>query len=144
MAYTPLTSTEIEVGKATKKELFTKIQNNEDDFNTRIGNLEGSAAKVIVFNEPVLNSTPADTLTNFVWYRAEFAFSLIDAKVIAGEIGGRTGDLEMDVLISPTRDPSSGVSVFTTKPSIDYGLASDYDESSNAVFDTNNKVVDTG
>ena len=50
----------------------------------------------------------------------------------------------MDVLISPTRDPSSGVSVFTTKPSIDYGLASDYDESSNAVFDTNNNTVAAG
>ena len=51
--------------------------------------------------------------------------------------------LEYDIIKAPTLDFSAGVSVFTTKPSIDLDDAgtNDFDQSTNAVFDINEQDI---
>jgi len=49
MAYDPLLTSEIAAGEPTKEELFTKIKNNQDEFNTNILLLQGTS-KIDVFD----------------------------------------------------------------------------------------------
>lgn len=49
MAYDPLLPAEIAAGEPTKEELFTKIKNNQDEFNTNIALLQGTS-KIDVFD----------------------------------------------------------------------------------------------
>lgn len=51
MAYNPIPDNLIDVGDPVKKEIFQMIQDNEDDFDSRLNNLEGSTAKIVVFNQ---------------------------------------------------------------------------------------------
>jgi len=55
MAYTPLLVSEIAAGEPTKEELFTKIKNNQDSFNTDIALLQGTA-KIDIFDFKVTGS----------------------------------------------------------------------------------------
>lgn len=49
MAYDPLLSAEIAAGKATKEEIFSKIKNNQDEFDSQISLLQGTA-KIDIFD----------------------------------------------------------------------------------------------
>jgi len=53
MAYSAITSSEIEVKKPITTDLMTKIKNNDDDSNTRLNSLESGANKISVFNKIV-------------------------------------------------------------------------------------------
>jgi len=144
MAFSSLTQALIAVGKAVKKEIFQTLKDNQDDLDSRVTTFEGLAKKVIVFDDTINNAGSAATLTDLICWRVPSAMTLIDAKVVAFTIGGRTGTLELNVVNSTTADSSLGSSVFTTRPSINYGTASDFDESSNVVFDANNKDLVEG
>lgn len=147
MAYVSIPSSLRQVGKATRKELFDQIHDNLEDLNTRSTVLEGNAGKIIVFSEIVLNASSlgsGGTITGLDMYRAAANFTLTDAKVWIFTKGSLTGTLEIDVQVSSSADFTSSVSVFTTNPSIDYSTASDYDESSNSVFDNTNKEISAG
>jgi len=80
----------------------------------------------------------ADYLADF---RAPFNFTLIEARVSIFEKGLSTGTIEMDVRKGATADVDLSTSIFTTQPSILLSGASDFDESSNAVFDAGQKDV---
>ena len=145
MAFSSLSSTLIQVGKAIKAEIFSTLKSNQDDLNTRLSTVEALAEKVIVFDGIVLNASSATSLTGLGLYRVANSFTLLDAKVGVFDIsGGFTGNLEIDILKSSSADFTSGVSVFTTKPSLDFSTASSYDESTNTVFDVNNNDVVEG
>jgi len=144
MAFSSLAQALIEVGKSVKKEIFQTLKNNQDDLDSRVTTFESLAKKVVVFDASIKNASSASTLTAFYAYRIPSAMTLIDAKVVAYTIGGRTGTLEVNVRKGTSSDQSTGVSVFTTRPSLDYGTASDFDESSNTVFDNNNKDLVEG
>lgn len=149
MAFTTLPDSLIQVGKSITRTLFkTYIKDNLDDLNSRLSTVEGAAGKIIVFDEIVLNAATLDTggtITGLDVFRGSASFDLIDAKVFIFEKAGiTTGTLEVDFQKSSSPDFTSSVSVFTTKPSIDYSTASDYDESTNAVFDATNKSITEG
>lgn len=149
MAFTTLPDSLIQVGKSITRTLFkTYVKDNLDDLNSRLSLVEGSAAKIVVFDEIVLSAATlatGGTVTGLDVYRATANFDLIDGKVWIFEKGGITsGSLEIDIQKSASADFTSSVSVFTTKPSIDYSTASSYDESANAVFDATNKTISSG
>ncbi|MCK5375381.1 MAG: hypothetical protein KAJ40_08850 [Alphaproteobacteria bacterium] len=146
MAFSTLPDSLIQVGKAITRTLFkTYVKDNLDDLDSRMTTIEGSASKIIIFDEVVINaSSLGSTITGLDVYRAASAYDLTDAKVYIFTKDGLGGTLEIDIQKSSSADFTSSVSVFTTKPSIVYSGASDYDESANTVFDATNKSILAG
>lgn len=146
MAFTTIPDSIIQVGKAVTRTLFsTYIKDNLDDLDSRMTSVEGTAGKLVIFNDIVVNGAgSASTITGIDTQRAASGFTLTDAKIYIFLKGSLTGTLEIDLKKSSSPDFTSAVSVFTTKPSIAYAGASNYEVSSNAAFDLTNKVVSAG
>ena len=148
MAFTTIPNSLIEVGKSITRTLFkTYIKDSLDDLNSRLSTVEAAANKIIIYDEIVRNAATLSgggTITGLDFFRGTSNFDLIDCKIFIFETGSLTGNLTLDIQKSSTPDFTSSVSVFTTKPTIDYSTASDYDESNNTVFDATNKSVTEG
>lgn len=144
MAFVTIDPALLDVGDPLKKEIFDAIKSNEDDLDTRLTSQEQGAGKVEVYNFVLGNATSASTLTGIAYYTAPSAFTLIDAKVGIFEKGTLTGTLEMDIKKNTSRDDVGMTTVFTTKPSIAFAGASDFDDSSNTVFDSGQTAVALG
>lgn len=145
MAFSSLSSTLYEVGKAVKKELFQTLKANQDDLNTRLLNVEASASKVRFFNGTVFSAARFSAATGLLFHRVEASYDVTDAKVIIFDKQGLTsGILSLDVQVSSSADFTTSSSLFTTEPSIDFSTASAYDESTNAVLDNAVKSVTEG
>ena len=123
---------------------FNAVNINTDDHETRIGALELTQSSIEVFNGYLSNASSFTTLTGFELWQAPFNFTLTSAVVGIFLKGSLTGTLQVDVKKSPDRDPANFVTVFTTKPSILYSSAANYDDSTNAVFDVGQKDIVTG
>lgn len=136
MAFTPISSTQIQVGRAIKKELWDVVKDDLDDLNTRLNAVEASSPKIKVIEFYVLNASSFSTATGLYYYRAVDTFTLTSATIQIFEKGSLTGTFEIDVEKSTT-DLSAGAfsSVFTTRPSINLTTASNYAISTNQVFD---------
>ncbi len=141
MAFSSLNDTLIQVSKAVKREIFTTLKDNQDDLNSRLLTVETGANKVVVFDTIVINATSASSLTGLAYWTSPSDFTLLDAKVGIFEKGSLSGTIEFDVKKSVDRDPANFSSVFTTRPSITMAGASDYDDSTNAVFNPANDDV---
>lgn len=123
------------VGDPVTAEDYNLIKTNFDDHESRMSQQEAVNKKIIVFNFPVLNASSASTLTGLTLWRSPLGFTLIDCKLAIFDVGSLTGTLEADIKKSVDLNPANFASVFTTRPSIDFSTAANYDESSNAVFD---------
>lgn len=135
MPFTSISSGEIEVGDALKKELFDKIKSNEDDLDSRVSDIEDGARKVEVFKTLVLNAASANSVTGLMYYTADDDFTLTSASIRIFEKGTLTGSLEIDVKKSSSGlANSSFASVFTTKPKLTLAGVSNYATSVNQVF----------
>lgn len=136
MAFEVIDPNEIDVGDPLKKELFDKIKNSLDNHEDRIDELETGARKVDVFKFPILNGSAANSFTGITYYVADENFTLTSATITIFEKGVLTGSIEIDVRKSVTDlNGTSFTSVFTTRPKITMASASDYETSSNQVFD---------
>lgn len=147
MAFTSISSSLIAVGKAITASLFSTVKDNFDDHESRIASVEAAANKVVFYSEIVRNAATLSgggTVTGLDVYRVQSGIDITDCKVFIFEKGSLTGNLEVDVKVSSSADFTSAVSVFTTKPKIDYSTASSYDESNNAVLDGVNKILTEG
>jgi hypothetical protein len=145
MAFTSIPASIINVGKAIKKEIFTYIKDDLDDLDSRLNTVETNAKKISIFEYMVINATPFSTATGFNYFEATSDFTLTDAYIRIFEKGSLAGTFEIDILVSTTNlDSTSFVSVFTTKPKITFASASDYDASTNQVFDNTKININTG
>lgn len=134
MAYVTIPSGWIDVSDPLKKELFDLVKDNLDDLDSRTTAVEGSTSKIIVYNGIFCNASSAGSLTGIMFERIPADFTITDAKLYIFLKGSLTGNLEMDVRKSSTADFTSDSSIFSTKPKIDFSVASNYTESSNAVI----------
>lgn len=144
MSFSSIPSSIIAAGKSATTTLFSLIKSNQDDLNTRLTLVEAGANKIIVFDNLVINAATlasGGTATGIALWRAPSNFTLTDARVYIFTKGSLTGNLEIDFKKSSTPDFTSSVSVFTTKPKVVYSTASDYEVSSNAVFDATNANI---
>jgi hypothetical protein len=143
--FTPISPSEIEVGEAIKKELWDKVKVSLDDLDARLTPVEVISGKVTVFKFPIVNASSFSTLTGITYFTADFPFNLVSAYIQIFEKGSLTGTLEIDVRRSTTdlNGPSFS-SVFTTRPSINVTTASNYAQSTNAVFDVTQNQVQAG
>jgi len=136
MAFITIPSSLFAVGKAVVKNLFQLSKDNFDNHETRIASVEAVANKVIFWNGTVLGASFFSTASGVSFHRVQAAIDVTDAKITIFELGGvSSGTLEVDIQKSTSLDFTSSVSIFTTKPSIDFSTASDHDESINAVLD---------
>jgi hypothetical protein len=135
MAFTPINSNEIEVGDAIKAELWNKVKTDLDDLDERTTNLEISTPKINFIKFLLLNGSVFPTATGLYYYEADEAFTITEANIRIFEKGSLTGAVEIDIKRSTTdMDNASFTTIFTTKPKITYASASDYDKSTNQVF----------
>lgn len=144
MAFSSLSSTLYDVGRAIKREIFSILKTNQDDLDNRISSLELGAAKVEIFNFPILNFQSAPTLTGLTYVIADRDFTVVEAKVVIYEKGSASGTLEIDVKKGTSLDDATFSSIFDTQPSLVMASVSDYDESSNAVFNAGQSEITQG
>lgn len=136
MPFSTISSLAIAVGSAIKKELWDKVKDNFDDHETRINSVETIQKKVSVMKFDFRNAASIISTNGVYYWESEDTFTLTSAFLRIYEVGSLTGDLEIDIKRSTTDlDDSSFFTIFTTRPSIDFSTASDYDESINQVFD---------
>jgi hypothetical protein len=136
MAFTTINPSEIDVGDPLKKDLFDKIKNSLDDLNARQLATESGISRVDVFDGPVLIGAFAVTATGILHAVASRAFTLTECRIRIFEKNGiSSGTLEVDVKKNTTFNDTGMSSVFTTRPSINFATAADYDFSTNQVFD---------
>lgn len=145
MAFSSISSLAIAVGQAIKAELWGKVKNNFDDHETRINLIEASASKVPVIKFYVLNASNFSSATGLYYWESNDNFTITSAYVQIFEVGSLTGTFEVDIKKSTTDlNGTSFTSIFTTKPSIDFSTASDYDKSINQVFDSSKIAISSG
>lgn len=142
MAFTTIPSGSIDVGDAIKKELWDLVKDNFDDHESRIGSVEVQAAKILVFDSYIILGSIATTYTGMMYFRATQPFTLTGCVLKIFEIGSLTGTLQVDVKKNTSFDNTGMVSVFTTKPSVNF--ASNYQEATNQVFDNTKISIATG
>jgi len=150
MAYTSVPASLFAVGKAVVKQLFQQISDNTDDLNTRLSSVEATGNKRVFWDGTVRGASNFTAGTNAAQLRVESSIDMTD--VIIGIYDDTTaitsGILEIDIIkaTGPGDGPdfSTSVSLFTTKPSIDFSTATDYEESSNMVLSVVNSALVVG
>jgi hypothetical protein len=136
MAFSSISNLAIRVGSAIKKELWDKVKGNFDDLNSRVNTLELLNTKVKVITFDFRNAASFNTATGVYYYEAVDTFTLTNAFLRIYEKGSLTGTLQVDIKKSVTNlDNPSFVTIFTTRPSINFSTASNYVSSTNQVFD---------
>lgn len=143
--FNTISSALIRVGAALKRELFEKIKNNFDDHEFRINSLETGSKKIDIMSFDIRNAMSAGSFTGLFYYEATSAFTLTEAFIrIFKDLPGSEA-IEIDIKKSTTDlDNDSFSSVFITKPRISFMTASDYDASTNQVFDPDMVQVNKG
>ena len=99
MAYDPLIAGDLVAGKPTKEEIFTKIRNNQEQFNTDIQSLQGTS-KVDIFNIKVNGSinqyTAAEILSFIPSFKAPVGATMV-SFVITLLTASTSGSLEIEI-----------------------------------------------
>lgn len=145
MAFEVIGSSLIQVGKAITAGLWSKVKNSFDDHESRINNLETNATKVSVFDIDLSNASLFSTAEGLLYFEADTSFTITNAFIRIFEVGSLAGEVEIDVKRSTTDlDDASFTSIFTTRPLVDFDTASDYDASTNQVFDNGQISISTG
>jgi hypothetical protein len=144
MAYTPVADANTDVGKPVRSTDLKQLVTNQDDFNTRLNSVESFTSKVILFGEPIRNAASFQTLSALEDIPIINPLNIVEAKLWIYLTGSLTGTLEVDVLRSSSPDFTGATSIFTTRPSINFATASDYDESTNAVIDVAQQSLSDG
>ncbi|MDX9730208.1 MAG: hypothetical protein RBT63_00420 [Bdellovibrionales bacterium] len=142
MAFTPLTGSEIAVGKAVRNETQEKIRDNFDNHEARINGLETGGSMVY---PPLIMRV-----------NGNYAFQPIDQQILITtcnfdlmvtgvflllDVAGFSGTTEIDVEYK--RGSAAWESVFTTRPSIP-SSAGNNAISTNAVLNPDNVEIQAG
>ena len=99
MAYTAITTAEITAGEPTREELFQKIKNNQDQFNTDISGLQ-QTAKIDIFDFKV-TGTVGDYSTAEVSDRMPTFKAPVSAQMVSFVVtlltASTSGTLEVEI-----------------------------------------------
>ncbi len=145
MAYTTIDPNSIQVGDPITSNLLTLVKNDLDDHESRLNALAISAGKVEVFLFDIVNGSNFSTATGLAYYQAIEAFTITNAAIRIYTKGSLSGAVEIDIKKSTTdMDNASFTTIFTTKPKITYSGASDYDTSTNQVFNSGQININPG
>ncbi len=132
------------IGDPVEIEDINQTISNETDLNTRVQSLEALNQTVIVYDGPIRNAATFTTLTGVLFFRAPIDFLVTTLEVAITTKGSLTGDLELDIKKSSSMDFSSAVSIFTTKPTVDFDTVSNYAIVANGVFNSGLSAITEG
>jgi hypothetical protein len=133
MSFTAVTTTEISAGKPTTTTTFTKIKDNFDNHEQRIGALETGGTTTyppIILRVNGCYATQG-VLANILKTVCNFDLTITGVRLYI-ESAGTTGTTEVDLKVS--HSGGAYTSIFTTKPSVSYTVGND-GVSTNAVLD---------
>lgn len=131
MAYTSITLAEIDPGKPTKSELFTKIKDNFDDHETRILSTEAFASSTVPITFDLVGPYwVGSTFTNVLQYVLTYNITVQAVRLYIDQ-AGTSGTTEIDIQYK--RGVSAFATIFTTKPSVGFGAGNNA-TSTNAVL----------
>lgn len=117
MAFTPLNLSEIAAGEPNKQELWTKLLNNQADFDSRIGAVENIQQLPMFFRATgPLDFGTLDTLIDI--HRINFDITILAGRLLS-ITAGSAGSNEVDMLFK--RGAGAWTSIFTTKPVTAFG-----------------------
>lgn len=143
--FQPILDSWVQVGKALIREMFLRIKNNFNDHESRINTLEFSAVRLTVFNDDVIINSNSITYTGVAFFSSPFDFILQSAEVqLLGKGGITTGTLEIDFKKNTSPSDVGMASVFTTRPSINFATATEFEVSTNQVFDGLQSQINIG
>lgn len=95
MAFTPITTAQIQVGEPTAKDIFQKTKDNFDDHETRISANEAAATNTFPIEFIVTGS--GRVLDNASVLRVNYAITLTEVRLTCMNAGS-AGTFEIDVL----------------------------------------------
>ena len=144
MAFATIPASSIEVGDPITKDLFDLVKDNLDDHETRVLALESGQSRIELINCIFGNAVSASSFTGIFDVNAPQGLVITDCYVQIYEKGSLAGFLEIDVKVNSTPDDVGMTSIFSTLPKITYASASDYDKSTNQVFNTLQTTVAEG
>jgi hypothetical protein len=134
--FSTISALAIQVGSAIKKELWDKVKNNFDDHETRLNLIETVAKKIKVMKFDFRNGSSFSTATGVYYWESDDDLTITDAFLRIYEKGALAGSIQIDLKKSTTDlNGTSFFTIFTTRPSINFATAADYDSSINQVFD---------
>jgi hypothetical protein len=137
MAFTSLTLSLLAAGKAITQDLWTKVKDNFDDHESRISSLEATTSSFM----PLTWSVDGDYSTIMVSglaegidrvHRLPFAITVLNCRLLI-RTPGNSGTTQINVQYK--RGGGAWTSIFSTKPSVAFGVGS-YAQSSNQVITT--------
>lgn len=148
MAFISVPPAWIEVGKAIKKKLITRIKDNLDDHEDRINSLELGSNKVEIFNFEVMgfiNNYNISELVQIGTFKAPSDTTITEAKLTlmngtSGETSSSNGVLSIDL----EKSSDGGVTwstILSTKPEIENGINTTGSESSLFTFISNGEDI---
>jgi hypothetical protein len=142
MAY--ISQTTKAIGDSIKYEDWNTNISNASDHESRIANIETITQKVVVFDFPIYSAGAASTITGLTIWKSPLNFTLTSCKIMVYDVSGASGVLELDIKKLTVPPSHSYTSVFTTKPSVNFPVSSNYTESTNAIFDNGLKDIVEG
>lgn len=99
MAYIPLTPADIQAGKPTKEEIFTRIRDNQESFNTDIEALKQTSIIDIFdikFGGDINNYTEAEIIARIPIFKAPVSATIV-SFVITLLTASTSGNLEIEI-----------------------------------------------
>jgi hypothetical protein len=144
VAFISLDTNLILPGKAVKSEIFTTLNGNVEDLNTRLTTVEGGANKYVVFDGEIRNASSSSSVTGVVHWKSVVDFRVTNVTIQIFEKGLVTsGFLELDVKKNSTPNDVGMVSILTTLPIIDFSTDPDY-TSDSGVLDPIKQYITAG
>lgn len=138
MAFTAITTTEIEAGKANTNPLWEKVRLNFNDHESRLTTVENSTSSFL--NIPFEVQGRVKAATAILPIRINFNSSISSARLVV-EDAGSAGTCEVDLKYGAAGGPFT--SIFSTRPTVAFG-AGDLGISSNAVLTSNPYLATAG
>lgn len=126
MAFLSIPSGWYSVGKALKRQLFSRIADDLDDLNVRVDALALGAAPVEVFNDVILNASSSSSLTGLTYFCALAGFTVTQVQI---EIFAKGLITSGSVSIDVKKGSSLGgtfTSILTTPPTVNFAVDPDY------------------
>jgi len=131
MAFSALTSTQIQPAKAVKTELWTKVKDNFDDHESRLVAQESGGSIIELVNMDFRNASSAATMTGLFYYKATYDFTVTKVEIqIFDKEGITSGSLTVDVKKNSTPDNTGMTSILSVLPTLDFSSCADYDSNS--------------
>lgn len=117
MAFVALTLAEIAAGEPNKQELWTKLRDNQADFDSRIAGVENIQQLPIFFR--LTGPLDFGALETFIdIHRINFDMTILAGRLLTITAGG-SGSNEIDILFK--RGAGAWTSIFATKPVTAFG-----------------------